>query len=76
MIHNGVPTQAVGPRHAPVRIAAGFRFLGPTLPPKAILLGGCTLNHITMLFHHHHTMWDYSQQTQTMGTVPPRSTNH
>jgi hypothetical protein len=32
--------------HAPARIAAGFRSLGPTLPQKASLLGGCTLNHI------------------------------
>jgi hypothetical protein len=32
--------------HVPERIAAGFRSLGPTLPLKASLLGGCTLNHI------------------------------
>jgi hypothetical protein len=30
--------------HAPIRIAAGFRSLGPTLPQKASLSGGCTLN--------------------------------
>jgi hypothetical protein len=30
--------------HAHARIAAGFRSLGPTLPQKASLLGGCTLN--------------------------------
>jgi hypothetical protein len=32
--------------HAPACIAAGFRSLGPTLPQKASLSGGCTLNHI------------------------------
>jgi hypothetical protein len=35
---HGAPTQAVGP-HAPARITAGFRSLGPTLPQKASKLG-------------------------------------
>ena len=33
-----------------VRIAAGFRSLGPTLPQKASLLGVATLNHINHVF--------------------------
>jgi hypothetical protein len=36
--------------HAPARIAAGFRSLGPTRPQKASLLGGYTLNLINHAF--------------------------
>jgi hypothetical protein len=36
--------------HASARIAVSFRSLGPTLPLKASLLGGCTLNHINHAF--------------------------
>jgi hypothetical protein len=40
--HSGCPAAT----HAPARKTAGFRSLGPTLPQKVSLLGGCTLNHI------------------------------
>jgi hypothetical protein len=53
--------------HAPARIAAGFRSLGPTLPQKASLSGGCTFNHINHAF---------SPSPHNVGLFPTISPSH